>query len=290
MKKPIVLVLLFLTALCMTLVFGSRLMQPQAASLTRINQVSQANWEKLAQTRILFGHASVGGNVLQGIQELQKQHPEITLNIRERDPNWSMKQPGLVHFFLQGQEEMDKKGENGLAKMDDFFQTLETKIKEPVDIALFKLCWADFRPSTDPTTLFEHYKTVMTKLMRDFPQTTFVPVTTPLVAEPSGMMAAKNVVKRLFGMPPSRLADNVKINQLNDLIRAEYANKAPIFDLAGLESTLPDGKRQIFSEGGKDYFALVPGYTDDMGHLNESGRQIAAEELLVLLTQIANQH
>jgi lysophospholipase L1-like esterase len=126
----------------------------------------------------------------------------------------------------------------------------------------------------------------MSKLMQDFPETTFVQVTTPLVAEPSGSVAFKNWIKQLIGKPPFRLSDNVKINQLNELIRSEYAGKAPIFDLAEIESTFPDGRRQTFSQDGKEYFSLVPDYTGDMGHLNETGRKIVADKLLVFLANL----
>ena len=81
--------------------------------------------------------------------------------------------------------------------------------------------------------------------------------------------------------------DNIKRNQFNELLRKEYDGKAPIFDLARTESTLPDGKRSSFSKDGKNYYFMVPDYTHDGGHLNELGRKRAAEQLLVVLTAVS---
>ena len=57
-------------------------------------------------------------------------------------------------------------------------------------------------------------------------------------------------------------------------------------DLAGVESTHPDGTRESFTSRGKDYFALVPSYSHDGRHLNEPGRRAVAEALLVFLANL----
>jgi hypothetical protein len=54
-----------------------------------------------------------------------------------------------------------------------------------------------------------------------------------------------------------------------------------------MESTFPDGTRETFSSDEKTYYALVPEYTYDDGHLNETGRKKAAEQLLLLLVNFS---
>lgn len=288
MKRWLVLSCLFLMILSITLVFGGMMHSP-LPEFPGINQISQDNWQKLAQQRILFGHASVGGNIVTGIQELQNQHPEMTLKIVASETPWMVNRSGLIHFYLGNQPHPNQVSTSASAKIDVFSYLMESRITNSVDIALFKLCWADINSNTDVVSLFAFYKTTIAKLMQDFPQTTFVQVTTPLVAEPEGASAVKQWLKRLLGRSSSHLSDNVKINQLNDLIRSEYTGKTPIFDLATIESTLPDGTRQTFSDGGKTFFSLAPEYTSDMGHLNHTGRKVIAEQFLVFLADLASQ-
>ena len=53
-----------------------------------------------------------------------------------------------------------------------------------------------------------------------------------------------------------------------------------------LESTFSDGTRATFTKDGKTHYSLVPEYTYDSGHLNETGRKKAAEQLLILLASL----
>ena len=67
----------------------------------------------------------------------------------------------------------------------------------------------------------------------------------------------------------------------------EYAGKAPIFDLAKIESTYPDGKMLMYKGGNNVFPAMIPGYTYDGGHLSESGRRVVAEQLLIFLANLS---
>lgn len=95
----------------------------------------------------------------------------------------------------------------------------------------------------------------------------------------------KTRIKDFLGKEIWAFEQNIARNQYNDLIREEYTGKEPIFDLAVIESTYPDGKRSTFFKSGKIFYSMVPGYTYDQGHLNETGRRVAAQELLVFLAQ-----
>jgi hypothetical protein len=60
----------------------------------------------------------------------------------------------------------------------------------------------------------------------------------------------------------------------------------PVFDLAAIESTRSDGKRDAFSFQGKEYYSLAKEYTYDCGHLNETGGKMVGTALLEFLAGI----
>ena len=80
--------------------------------------------------------------------------------------------------------------------------------------------------------------------------------------------------------------DNIKRNEYNEMIIKKYEGKEPVFDIAKIQSTFPDGTRCSFSKDGKTYYSMVPEYTNDGGHLNEIGRKKVAEQFLILLTNL----
>jgi lysophospholipase L1-like esterase len=63
----------------------------------------------------------------------------------------------------------------------------------------------------------------------------------------------------------------------------KYEKNGTLFDLARYESTYADGSRFSFTKDNQKYFALIPEYAEDLGHLNELGRKIIAKQLLVYL-------
>jgi hypothetical protein len=71
------------------------------------------------------------------------------------------------------------------------------------------------------------------------------------------------------------------------MIRKECGEKdKPLFDLALIESTYPDGSRALYSRFSLQFYGLVPEYTDDGGHLNNLGRFTVAEQLIHLLSRV----
>jgi hypothetical protein len=77
--------------------------------------------------------------------------------------------------------------------------------------------------------------------------------------------------------------DNIQRNKFNHLLREQYKSYDPIFDLAKIESTFPNGKTCSFTKNGTIYHSLVPAYTNDGGHLNELGGKVVARHLLMFL-------
>jgi hypothetical protein len=95
----------------------------------------------------------------------------------------------------------------------------------------------------------------------------------------------KAFVKKIIGKAPGWYLDNVKRNSYNEKVRKAYSGKEPLFDLALVEATRPDGSLATFEWQGQSFQQLVPEYGSDGRHLNETGRQYVAEQLLVFLAR-----
>lgn len=145
-----------------------------------------------------------------------------------------------------------------------------------------KFCFVDVEQDTDVKALFARYQTTVRGLQERHPRTTFVHVTMPLTTVPSG---PKAFVKRLLGRDRTR-EQNSRREDLNALMRAAYQGREPLFDLARLEATAPDGRTETFEWKGRQVPALVPAYTGDGGHLDASGRRRMARELVALLAAV----
>ena len=232
-------------------------------------EVPESAWRELSNKKIFFGHKSVGENILAGIQDIVSNHPQINLKIIETSDLESIQPGTLAHFPI---------GKNGdpIGKIDHFYKLVENK---NIDVALMKLCWADFTADTDYSGIFNHYSNTLGKIKKAQPQTVFLHTTVPLTLIQKGIKAK---IKNLFGKTPWGIRENITRNNLNDLIREKYDAES-IYDLARLESTYPDGSREQYSFEDKVYYALVKEYTYDSGHLNEIGREKAAKEFLLVL-------
>lgn len=256
-------------------------MNTQTVDLSAIKAIPESAWVKLSQERILFGHQSVGTNIIKGIRDIINDNPQIKLNIIENSHPSEIPTPGFIHF---------KVGENTdpQSKIDDFIKIFKEEVDPQLDLAFFKFCYVDFSEKTDVSQIFNAYKKTMDTLALSFPKTKFIHVTVPLKVDPKNSntwrTGAKIFLKRILHKPLDELIVNKQRNEFNELLKDTYSGKAPIFDLAGIEATFPNGKQQVFSNNGKQYFSLVSDYTNDGGHLNEIGRKVVAAKLLVLLT------
>ena len=97
----------------------------------------------------------------------------------------------------------------------------------------------------------------------------------------------KTLVKKLLGWDSLwEYADNIRRNQYNQLLLETFQGKEPVFDLAEIESTYPDGTRETFSFKGETYLALISDYTYDGSHLNDTGSRRAGAALLQFLEQL----
>lgn len=246
-----------------------------------LKAVPESAWENLSTKKIVFGHQSVGFNIIDGITDLTKEHPQIQLRFVQTTRPEDFTDPVFGHFRVG-------KNADPKSKIDAFSGLIESGIGEKVDIAFFKLCFVDIFPHSDIEKIFADYKSAMAELKKKFPRTTFVHVTVPLTSDEVGLKALwkslKDRVKALIGK--TNFYDNRKRNEFNEMMRQEYSGKEPLFDLARIQSTYPDGKELTSIADGKTHYTLIPDYTYDAGHLNELGRKIVAEKLLLLLVQL----
>jgi hypothetical protein len=241
-----------------------------------LGEVADSTWRSLATKRIFFGHQSVGANIMEGVADVVRDEPRIGLRVAGGEGALD----GAGGIFAHGP--VGRNGDPGL-KTDDFARRIEGQFRGKVDVAFHKYCYVDVTGTTDVAAVFDHYRKTMARLRDEFPGVVFVHVTTPLVRVGSGPRAA---LKRLLGRDPGRYGDNFARERFNDLMRSAYLGKEPLFDLAAIESTRPDGRRETIRSGERSGHALVAAYTTDNAHLNEVGRRRVAEELLVFLARL----
>lgn len=243
------------------------------AALSAMSDVPASAWSRLAARRIFFGHQSVGYNIMAGVGSLLSSRPEIGLNVVESVPTAAA---GFYH---------GKVGRNTApeSKLDEFAGIVERAPWPDGGIAMVKLCYVDVHPGSDPEALFAAYRQKMSDLSARRPEVTFVHFTLPLTAARRSFSHWKN---RLLGRATHEDVNAIR-NRYNDLLLEAYENREPVFDVARLESTLPDGSRSFLERGTERVYTLTREYTDDGGHLNAAAQRFVAERLLVFLAGLA---
>lgn len=208
--------------------------------------------------RIMFGHQSVGGNMVSGISALYNSY-NVT-PITQIDTDLINSAPGgfFADFYV---------GENTfpLGKIADF-DTYVRRYATKLDVAFFKWCYLDIQSGANVQQVFNSYKATMDTLAADFPNIKFVYVTPAL-----DQWNTDSALKR---------------EQLANLIRQQYGSTGRVFDLAKIESTRPDGTRVSGGSGANIYYQLADEYTSDGGHLNTTGIRVTDKALFKLLASI----
>jgi hypothetical protein len=240
-----------------------------------VNSVSREKMELLAKRRIFFGHQSVGYNIVDGVREIAARNSTTPFRIAESRDLPPAPVAGFFHAPVG-------RNTDPVGKIRDFDQVV--RHGTGIDIAFMKFCFVDFDEKTDVDAVFGEYKAALAKLEKDFPATTFVHLTVPLTSPEKGIRPA---LKRLLGRSVRGDLDNLARERFNTLIRREYGNREPLFDLAYFESTSAKGSRASGAVHGEKYYVLRDEYTSDGGHLNEEGRRSIAGQLLIFLASLA---
>lgn len=225
----------------------------------------------VAGRKVFFGHQSVGGNILDGVNDVAPG----ALTVKEGRAPALFTGPAFVHTLIG-------KNEAPLEKIADFEAALDALDGAP-QVAFFKFCYVDFDANTDAQALFDAYRAAHARLKAKYPRVTLVHVTVPLTTVQSGLKAW--LKQKVTAQAPWGARENAVRHRFNTLLRAQYAGE-PLFDLAALESTRDDGTPFTVEVEGQPVPALVPAYSDDGQHLNRLGRRRVAEALLTFLARL----
>lgn len=234
----------------------------------------RAELDRVAQRRIYFGHQSVGSNLLDGVKQLAEK-AGVPVRVAESQTASGVPPATFGHTAVA-------KNGDPLLKLRSFEQAMGQQ-PAGLDIALVKFCYVDIWADTDPKALFARYRATMDTLRASHPGTAFVHVTAPLTIAQSG---PKAIIKKMIGRVPYGVAENRRREEFNALLRQTYQGKEPVFDLARIESTAPDGRAVAVEWQGVASPAMAEAYTDDGGHLNAAGKLRAARELISVLASV----
>lgn len=236
------------------------------------------DYKRLAAKKVFFAHQSVGYNIVEGVTEILREQPAVGWQVIEAGEGapGAMTAPAFLHALVG-------RNEQPLSKIASFAEQVRGGIGNTADVAFFKFCYLDITAGTDVESLFATYRKTMEELAREYPNTMFIHVTVPLKATTTGWKAA---VKKILGRPSPAIADNLRRDEFNQLLRNEYGRKRQLFDLAAFEATRPDGSIAGDQQAGRLIPALAADYTNDNGHLNETGRRFVAGRLLSTLAAL----
>jgi hypothetical protein len=221
--------------------------------------------------RILFGHQSVGLNILDGIQVLCPATSVVEI-VGDGPVSGGH---GIFHSRIGANHKP-------YSKIDDFARLVKAN-DTFCDVAMMKLCYVDIGKDTDIHDLFRYYRSMVEELANSAPGVHLLHMTVPLRSIRLGL---RSRLKLLAGQTLEPVEDNVQREAYNTLMRKEYQGEATLFDLAEFEATRPDGSTSSIKIGGKMIRTLYPGYSDDGGHLNNNGRQLIAQKLVDLIAEL----
>ena len=247
-------------------------------SLTRLNDhyarlqsVPQEKLLALSRKKVFFGHQSVGQNIIEGLFDVMRIMPLISLDIRETTSPGDFDKPIFAHSSIGTNM-------NPSSKFKAFRNALDGGLGQIVEIAFLKLCFVDIDRRSDLGALFKEYDETIAYLTSKFPNLKIITITVPLVSRPVGIRAK---IAKLLGRSPWSEQDSIQRNKYNEMLRAKY--EGSLFDLAKAESTTLLGTKATVTKGNRSYDLMVRSYTDDGGHLNTLGRQVVAIDLLLYL-------
>jgi hypothetical protein len=251
---PLVIIIIVLFLIAMN---RSKTMDPEISK--KITIISQNN--------IYFGHRSVGQNIIEGLTKINSEYGNNEIKIKELQNISDYKGNYFIHSNI---------GNNGdpKSKFKEFAKIIDNSAN--INIAMMKLCFVDFNKNTDVMDIFNSYTSMIDSLQNKFPSITFLHFTVPLKSQPSWANKIKDIIKNREKEDPR---ENLKRNEYNELILSKYS-KDYIFDLAGAESTYPDGKREFMMVDDKISYTLINNYSTDGGHLNVEGQQIITTKLI----------
>lgn len=218
-----------------------------------VQAVGDDSLQEVASARIVFGHQSVGWNVIEGMQAIYGARG-VDLSVVDGPEGLPASGSGFAQVEI---------GSNGdpASKFAAFEQAVSAG--SDVEVAAMKLCFVDITAGTDVRQVFGQYQAMVADLQAREPDVALLHITVPLTV----------------GDP----ASNLKRQRYNTLVRRVYS--ASLLDLARVESTRPSGSRVVGRWHGHRYLSLFGGYAADEGHLNARGAKRVAAAFVAALAQ-----
>jgi hypothetical protein len=233
-----------------------------------------SRWSIVASRTIYFGHQGVGNGVVAGVEGVASEHALPLRVVQTRDPA-TITGPAFVHFLAGQSRDFASKNAAVLRLLES-----PTRARKPV--LMLKYCYGDIKSAADTTTMFEAYRDTVDTIQFEHPDVTVLHATIPLVTVES---ALESGTRQFFGRQTMR-DGAIARHRYNELVRFEFTDTEPIFDLAKVEATQPDGTLAGFSAGGRLIETLATENTDDGTHLNARCQKAAAQALLDLLSDV----
>ena len=233
-----------------------------------------SRWSAIANRTIYFGHQSVGSSVCTGVEGLAKDYAVGLRVVQTHEPE-TVTGPAVVHFLAGQHRDYASKNAAVLRLLES-----ETRARNPV--VLLKYCYGDITYQREYRLLFDAYRDTVDTIQFEHPDVTLVHTTIPLTIAETGLKAR---TKQYLGRTSTRDAAIAR-HRYNELVRAEFGASEPIFDLAKVQATRPDGMVAGFTAGGSTIETLAPENTADGTGLNPRCSRIAAEKLLDVLADV----
>ena len=236
--------------------------------------INWSRWSVIAGRTVYFGHQSVGSGIVAGVEGVTQEHA-LPLRVVQTGEPATVTGPAFVHF-LAGQNR------DYASKNAAMLRLLESPTRAQRPVVVLKYCYLDINSRADPAMMFGAYRDTVDTIHAEHPDVTVVHATIPLTTVES---AFKSGARHLFGRQTRRDAA-VARHRYNELVRAEFKATEPIFDLAKVEATQPNGLLAGFTAGGYMIETLAPHNTNDGGHLSVRCQRATAEALLDVLSDV----
>ncbi len=210
--------------------------------------LDEATRSTARSARVLFGHQSVGVNILSGAAELGFRSRTVARAADLAAPGWGEAEIAENHHPVKK-----------VASFDAL--VVGQELGSRADVVGMKLCWVDFYEPEKTIGLTEVYSAEVDRIRAKYPKLSIFHVTPPLATK-----------------EPKENADRVAFGKW---LLTTYGTRDVVLDLQAVESTAPDGR--ACSVGGVP--ALCAAYAEDDGHLNREGSVRAAKAFIVAIAR-----
>jgi hypothetical protein len=240
---------------------------------TTLRDVDPARLRAIAARRVLLAHASLGQAMAAGVQHFVDTMDGVGVRVMRGVPPSDDRMAAIIALDHAA-------GTDARNQAAAFADAVTATLGSSGGIALFGYTASDVTETTDVDALFAAFRAATRDIEWLSPRVQFVPMTIPLTC--SGEPTITRLVTRSLGRDVD-FERNRRRNRFNRLLIDDFAGSNPVFDLARLQSTRPDGTRAFEFDGHELVYSLASEYTNADGGLNDAAQRMLAEQLLVFL-------